>query len=259
MTTPLDVGQRGPTVEIRMTRPDRRNAFDAGLIAALEAAFREAPERPDARVIVLSGEGPAFSAGADLHWMRSSLELSESENRADANRLVAMLATIAECPLPVLARVHGAALGGGAGLVCAADIAIAADDAPIGFPEVRLGIIPAAISPYVVRRVGAGNARALFLTGRAVSGDEATRVGLVHETCPAAELDSRIDRTVRDLLAGGPEALSATKRLLDEVAAPTATDAGPRSAERIAAIRVRPEAQAGIRAFLDRAAPPWRD
>jgi methylglutaconyl-CoA hydratase len=259
MTTPLEVGQRGATVEIRMTRPDRRNAFDAALIAALTDAFREAPDREGARVVVLSGEGPAFSAGADLHWMRSSLELSEAENRADADRLVAMLAAIAECPLPVIARVHGAALGGGAGLVCAADVAIAADDALIGFPEVRLGIIPAAISPYVVRRVGAGHARALFLTGRAVSGEEATRIGLVHETCPPADLESRVDRTIRDLASGGPEALTATKRLLDEVAAPTAPEAGPRSAERIAAIRVRPEAQAGIRAFLDRAAPPWRD
>ncbi len=242
-----------------MTRPDRRNAFDARLIDALAAAFHQAPDRPGARVVVLEGEGSAFSAGADLTWMRSSLEMSESENRADAERLAGMLGAIAECPLPVIARVHGAALGGGAGLVCAADVAIATDDAPIGFPEVRLGIIPAAISPYVVRRIGPGHARALFLTGRAVSGAEAMRLGLVHEACPAAELDSRIDRTIRDLLAGGPEALAATKRLLDEVAAPLAASTVAQTAERIAAIRVGPEAQAGIRAFLDRDSPPWRD
>ncbi len=241
-----------------MTRPDRRNAFDAALIAALTDAFTAAPARAGARVVVLEGEGPSFSAGADLEWMRASLELSEAANEADALRLVAMLDAIAGCPLPVVARVHGHALGGGAGLVCTADIAIAADSLKIGFTEVRLGIIPAAISPFVVRRIGAGHARALFLRGCAIGADEAFRIGLVHGVATVADLDAAVDAAIADLLAGGPGALAETKLLLDEVSAPVAPGAGPETARRIARVRVRDEAQAGIRAFLERETPPWR-
>lgn len=258
MSEPLAISQDGPVVRIRMTRPDRRNAFDAALIAALAEAFGAAPSRPGARVVVLEGEGPSFSAGADLDWMRSGLELSEAGNEEDALRLVAMLESIAGCPLPVVARAHGHALGGGAGLVCAADIAVATDDLKIGFTEVRLGIIPGAISPFVVRRIGPGHARAMFLRGNAISGAEAYRIGLVHAAVPAAELDAAVDAVVADLLAGGPGALAETKLLLDEVSAPSAPGAGPESARRIARVRVRDEAQAGIRAFLQRETPPWR-
>jgi methylglutaconyl-CoA hydratase len=154
--------------------------------------------------------------------------------------------------------VHGHALGGGAGLVCTADIAIAADTLKIGFTEVRLGIIPAAISPFVVRRIGAGHARALFLRGCAIGADEAFRIGLVHGVAPEADLDAAVDAVVADLLAGGPGALAETKLLLDEVSAPAAPGAGPETARRIARVRVRDEAQAGIRAFLERETPPWR-
>jgi len=258
VSEPLALSQDGPVVRVRMTRPDRRNAFDATLIAALAEAFRAAPERPGARVVVLEGDGPSFSAGADLEWMRGGLALSEAENEADALRLVAMLDAIATCPLPVVARVHGHALGGGAGLVCAADIAVASDDLRIGFTEVRLGIIPAAISPYVVRRIGSGHARALFLRGSAIRADEAFRIGLVHAVAPAEGLDEAVDAVIADLLAGGPDALTEAKRLLDEVAAPDAPGAGPETARRIARVRVRDEAQAGIRAFLERESPPWR-
>jgi methylglutaconyl-CoA hydratase len=258
VSDPLAITQDGPVVRIRMTRPDRRNAFDAALIAALTDAFAGAPAREGARVVVLEGDGPSFSAGADLQWMRAGLELSEAANEADALRLVAMLDTIAGCPLPVVARVHGHALGGGAGLVCTADIAIAADTLKIGFTEVRLGIIPAAISPFVVRRIGAGHARALFLRGAAIGADEAFRIGLVHGVAAADDLDAAVDAVTCDLLAGGPEALAETKRLLDEVSAPAAPGAGPETARRIARVRVRSEAQAGIRAFLEREKPPWR-
>jgi methylglutaconyl-CoA hydratase len=258
VSDPLAITQDGPVVRIRMARPDRRNAFDAALIAALTEAFDDAPGRPDARVVVLDGEGPSFSAGADLEWMRAGLELSEAANEADARRLVAMLDAIAGCPLPVVARVHGHALGGGAGLVCTADIAIAADTLKIGFTEVRLGIIPAAISPFVVRRIGAGHARALFLRGCVIGAEEAFRIGLVHGVVPVGDLDAAVDAVVADLLAGGPEALAETKLLLDEVSAPAAPGAGPETARRIARVRVRGEAQAGIRAFLQRETPPWR-
>ena len=258
MTAPLEITTEGPVVRVTMTRPDRRNAFDDRLIVALREAFATAPTLPGARVVVLAGEGSSFSAGADLNWMRASLALSEAANQADALALADMLAAIAGCPLPVVARVQGHALGGGGGLVCAADIAVAADDASIGFPEVRLGIIPAAISPYVVRRIGAGAARALFLTGRPVGPDDALRLGLVQADVPVAAIDEAVAGVVRDLVAGGPEALAATKRLLDEVAAPLADGVGEATAERIAAIRVGEEAQAGIRAFLERERAPWR-
>jgi methylglutaconyl-CoA hydratase len=169
-----------------------------------------------------------------------------------------MLDAIAGCPLPVVARAHGHALGGGAGLVCAADIAVASDDLRIGFTEVRLGIIPAAISPFVVRRIGPGHARALFLRGNALRAEEAFRIGLVHAVAPAEELDAAVDAVIADLLAGGPGALAEVKLLLDQVAAPAAPGAGPETARRIARVRVRDEAQAGIRAFLQRESPPWR-
>jgi methylglutaconyl-CoA hydratase len=255
---PLAISQSGPVVRVRMTRPDRRNAFDAGLIGALADAFHDVPSRAGARVVVLEGEGPSFSAGADLDWMRGGLALGEAENEADALRLVAMLDAIATCPLPVVARAHGHALGGGAGLVCAADIAVASDDLRIGFTEVRLGVIPAAISPFVVRRIGPGHARTLFLRGNQLRADEAFRIGLVHLVAPADGLDGAVDAVVADLLAGGPNALADTKRLLDEVAAPAAPGAGPETARRIARVRVGDEAQAGIRAFLQRESPPWR-
>jgi methylglutaconyl-CoA hydratase len=258
VSAPLAISQAGPVVRVRMTRPDRRNAFDAALIAALAETFGEVAARPGARVVVLEGEGPSFSAGADLDWMRGGLELGEAQNEADAVRLVAMLDAIAGCPLPVVARAHGHALGGGAGLVCAADIAVASDDLRIGFTEVRLGIIPAAISPFVVRRIGPGHARALFLRGNALRAEEAFRIGLVHAVAPAEELDAAVDVVIGDLLAGGPRALAEVKLLLDQVAAPAAPGAGPETARRIARVRVRDEAQAGIRAFLQRESPPWR-
>jgi methylglutaconyl-CoA hydratase len=256
---PLRTKQDGTVVRVTMTRPLRRNAFDAPLISALHDAFRGVATLPQARVVVLAGDGSAFSAGADLDWMRAGLDLDTASNERDAIALVDMLAAIAACPLPVIARVHGAALGGGGGLVCAADVAVATLDAAIGFPEVRLGIIPAAISPYVVRRVGAGAARELFLTGRQVRGEEALRLGLVHHLVPDAfALDEQVKRVVADIVAGGPAALRETKRLLDEVAAPFAEGVGRETARRIARVRVGEEAQAGIRAFLDRKAAPWR-
>jgi methylglutaconyl-CoA hydratase len=258
MAAPLQVTQNGPVVRITMTRPERRNAFDAALIAALTDAFRAAPARPDARVVVLTGEGSSFSAGADLDWMRGGLELGEQENAADALRAAEMLAAISTCPLPVVAAAHGHALGGGAGLVCAADIAIATDDLRIGFTEVRLGIIPGVISPYVVRRIGPGSARALFLTGRAIGAAEALRIGLVHAVTTAPELSAVVEATVAELVAGGPLALNETKLLLDEVTAPLGDGIAEGTAGRIARVRVSDEAQAGIRAFLDREAPPWR-
>ncbi len=249
LRTALDT--RG-VLRVTLTRPEQRNAFAADLIDDLTQAFREAPGLPGSRVVVLAGDGPSFSAGADLTWMRSSLALSHAENERDALALADLFAAIATCPLPVVARVQGHALGGGAGLVCAADIAVASTDASIGFPEVRLGILPAAISPYVVRRIGPGAARALFLTGRAVDAGRAVALGLVHEVVAADALDDAIARVVDDLLAGGREAIAATKALLDEVTAPLEPGVREATARRIASLRVGAEAQDRLGAFLDR-------
>jgi methylglutaconyl-CoA hydratase len=246
----------GAVLRVVLDRPDRRNAFDAALIAELTEAFRQAPAS-GARCVVLAGEGRTFSAGADLEWMRGALELPEDANRDDALRLADLFAEIAGCPLPVVARVHGPALGGGAGLVCAADVAVLSEDAVIGFPEVRLGILPAVISPYVVRRIGGGAARALFLTGRAVDAGSALRLGLADAVAPADALDGAVAEVVHDLLLGSPAALAAVKELVDAVAGPAPAALREETARRIAAIRVGDEAQAGIRAFLERSRPPW--
>ena len=256
--TALRIEDDGPVVRLTLDRPARRNAFDAGLIAELTEALRAAPGRPGARCVVLTGAGAAFSAGGDLRWMAASLELSPDENHADALGLAELYALVRSLPLPVVARVQGPAIGGGAGLVCTADVAVAADDATIGFPEVRLGLVPATITPHVVERIGDGAARALFLTGRIVDAHEALRLGLVHRVVPAQELDAAVAAAVDDLLAGGPGALAETKRLLLDLPLLVPAAAAATTAARLAAARRRPEAQAGVRAFLARERPPWR-
>jgi methylglutaconyl-CoA hydratase len=230
-----------------LARPERRNAFDAALIAELTEAFSDVG---DARAVLLAGDGPTFCAGADVEWQRSSIDLSYDENVEDAMRLYRMLETVDGCPAPVVARVQGYALGGGSGLVACADIVLAGDDAVFGFSEVRLGIIPAVISPFVLRRIGAGPARRLFLTGERFDAATALEVGLVHEV--AADLDEAVERALGDLLAGGPEAVRAAKRLVRE--RPEGLDTARIAAER----RTSEEGQEGLRAFLEKRAPAWR-
>jgi methylglutaconyl-CoA hydratase len=243
----LHVDRDGPVVRITLARPERRNAFDAGLIAELHAAFADVG---DARAVVLAGEGEVFSAGADVHWLRASLDLSVEENEADALRARRMFQTLDACPAPVVCRVHGAAMGGAVGLVACSDIAIAGEDTVFALSEVRLGIIPAVISPFVVARIGPGAARRYFLTGERFGALEALRIGLVHEV--AADLDEAVARSLEDLLAGGAEAVRAAKRLvLDD---PLDDETATRLAER----RTSAEGQEGLRAFLERRSPRWR-
>src|SRR5256714_4199841 len=204
-------GERdGDVLRVTLARPERRNAFDAELIAELTAAFADVG---DARAVVLAGEGESFCAGADIEWQRSAIDLSFDENVEDARRLYRMCETIDHCPAPVLARVQGYALGGGSGLVACADVAIAADDAVFGFSEVKLGIIPAVISPFVLPKSGA-HARRYFLTGERFDADTALRIGLVHEVVD--ELDAAVRRVLRELLASGPQALPHAQRLIRE-------------------------------------------
>jgi methylglutaconyl-CoA hydratase len=242
----LRVERDGELLRITLARPDRHNAFDADLIGELAEAFVGVGR---ARVVVLAGEGKSLSAGADVDWMRASVDLSQDENVADANALRRMLEAIDGCPAPVVARVQGFALGGGAGLVAAADIAIAAPDAVFAFSEVKLGIIPAVISPFALAKIGTSAARRYFLTGERFDAETALRIGLVHEI--AGDLDAAIDRVVAELLSAGPHAVRWAKRLIRE------RPDGPETARWIAERRASDEGQEGLRAFLEKRPPSW--
>jgi methylglutaconyl-CoA hydratase len=243
----LRIERDGEVLRVTLSRPDRRNAFDAALIAALAEAFANFGE---ARAVVLTGEGESFCAGADVEWQRSSIELSYDENVADYRRLYRMLQSIYRCPAPVVGRIQGYALGGGSGLVCCTDVAIAAPDAVFGFSEVRLGIIPAVISPMVLARIGPAAARRYALTGERIDAETALRIGLVHEV--ADDLDAAVGRVVSDILAGGPIAVREAKRLVLEPG--DEEDLLARAAER----RTSEEGQGGLRAFLEKRTPAWR-
>jgi methylglutaconyl-CoA hydratase len=244
----LRVERDGELLRVTLARPQQRNAFDAALIAELTAAFADVG---DARAVLLSGEGPSFCAGADVEWQRASIDLSYDENVEDAMRLYRMLTAIDGCPAPVVARVHGYALGGGSGLVACADIALAADDATFGFSEVKLGIIPAVISPFVLPRIGSGAARRYFLTGERFGAATALHIGLVHEVVPPGELDDAVARVLGELGTAGRQAAREAKRLIRE---------GPRdeeTAKLAARLRAGDEGQEGLRAFLERRRPSW--
>jgi methylglutaconyl-CoA hydratase len=243
----LRVEQAGGTLRVTMDRADRRNAFDADLIRDLTEAFADVG---DARAVVLAGEGESFSAGADVDWMRASIELSYEENIADARRLRMMLDAINTCPAPVIARVQGHALGGGCGLVACADVAVAAPDAVFAFSEVKLGIIPSVISPFALAKIGESAARRYFLTGERFDAQTAFRIGLVHEL--AAELDTAVERIVAELRTAGPEAARHAKQLVLERPDSLGTE------RRIAQRRTSDEGQEGLRAFLEKRKPTWQ-
>ena len=237
----------GDVLRVTLARPERRNAFDAALIAELADAFGDVG---DARAVVLSGEGSSFCAGADVEWQRASIDLSYEENVEDAMRLYRMLEAIDSCPAPVVCCVHGYALGGGSGLVACADIAVAWPDAVFGFTEVRLGIIPAVISPFVLSKIGAAGRR-YFLTGERFDADVALRIGLVQEV--AVDAGEEAEAIVESLLEGGPEAVRAAKQLVRE--RPQGIETARIAAER----RTSAEGQDGLRAFLERRPPGWAE
>jgi methylglutaconyl-CoA hydratase len=244
----LRIERDGDVLRVTLSRPDRRNAFDAALIAELAEAFADVG---DARAVVLAGEGQSFCAGADVEWQRSSIDLSYEENLEDYRRLYRMLQAIDRCPAPVVGRIQGYALGGGSGLVCCTDVAVAALDAVFGFSEVRLGIAPAVISPMVFARIGPAAARRYILTGERIDAETALRIGLVHEVVD--DLDAAVDRVVADVLAGGPMAVREAKRLVLEPG--DEEDLLARAAVR----RTSEEGQEGLRAFLENRPPAWRD
>ncbi|MDE0960878.1 MAG: enoyl-CoA hydratase-related protein, partial [Planctomycetota bacterium] len=254
----LKVLKNGARADVILARPEVRNAFDGPLIAELRDTFNSLDLDLTIRVIVLSGEGKVFCAGADVNWMRDSIDLTPDENRNDALRMARMFSSISSARCPVIVRAHGAALGGGAGLVCASDITVAAEDCFFAFSEVKLGILPSVISPHAVAKIGASQARRYFLTGERFSAEVALRIGMIHEVCKVDQLDARIDQLVEEILGSAPEAVQEAKTLICEVSGlPSPDSLAEFTANRNAARRASHEGQAGLNSFLERKAPPW--
>ncbi len=248
--------QQGPVSRIKLNRPEVRNAFNVELIQELESSFRQVEKDPKARVVVLSGEGGFFCAGADLNWMKSFVGASRETNEKDAQKLVQLLTYLNEFPKPLVVQVHGAAVGGGVGLVAVADIAIAVEETLYSLAEVKLGLIPAVISPFVISKLGVAASRRYFLTGEKFSNEEAHRYGLIHEEVVSEDLESRTSEIVQNLLSSGPEAIRESKKLIRKVSS-NAGDLTDYTVKKIAELRVSLEAQEGISAFLEKRKPSW--
>lgn len=266
----LQVERRGPVLQVSLNRPDVHNALNASLIAELTALFSSLADSGNgpmdngddagggnARVVVLRGTGPSFSAGADLNVMRTAATATRAENEEDARALPAMLDAVEACPLPVVARVHGAALGGAMGLLSVCDVVVASEGALFGFTEARLGIAPSLISPYVFRAVGVRQARALFVTGERFDAGHALHIGLVHRVAGQDGLDDAVDATVKSILQCGPVALAACKKLTRVVPTLGAENARAFTIEVLATLREGGEGREGLSAFLEKRAPSF--
>jgi len=255
----LKISQRIPGVaQITMSRPEVFNAFDEAMIAQLGQAFDDLISDDSVRVIVLAGDGKHFSAGADLQWMQRASKESQEWNLADARRFAAMLGKIDACPKPTLARIQGAALGGGVGLACACDIALAADNAKFAVSEAKFGILPAVIGPYLTNAVGKRQARRLALTMTRIGAEEALTIGLVHQVSAIDKLDSTVDATAQELLAGGPNAQREIKALFAQLeVGPVTDEVRELTAQAISRVRGSGEAREGFAAFLDKRPPNW--
>ena len=250
----LLVEEADGVVTVTLNRPDVHNAFNDELIGEAIELF-SAIATPARRAVVLRGAGANFCAGADVNWMSRMMSYTRDENTRDSANLAKMFAVINSCPLPIVGRVHGAAIGGGVGLVAVCDIVIAGRDAKFGLSEVKLGIMPAVISPYVIAKIGASHARALFLTGERFDVERAQRIGLVHRV--ADDLDAAVNDTIAQLKTSGPEAVRECKKLIDFVSSHDLVDAIPYTIEAIAARRVSEEGQRGMKAFLEKKKAPW--
>ena len=250
--------RRDDVVEyLTLNRPDVRNAFNEQMIAELTAWAAAINADDDVRVAVVQGAGKVFSAGADIAWMAKALEYTHDDNVRDANAAARMFAALDTLPIPLIGRVHGAALGGGSGLAAVCDVVVAEEDAVFGFTEVKLGILPAVISPYAVAKIGRSAARELFLTGMRFNALRAKEIGLVHAVVPGTELDTITGMYVNEFLSGAPDAIATAKALIPRVWARGASDAAGLTAEAIAAQRVSKEGQEGLRAFLEKRKASW--
>jgi methylglutaconyl-CoA hydratase len=248
----IQIRSQDGVARVTLARPEVRNAFNAEVIRELRDAFLALSNDGAVRAVVLSGEGKAFCGGADINWMRGALDLSYEQNVGDAQAMSDMFRAIDRCSKPVIGRIHGAALGGGAGLTAVCDIAIAAPETIFGFTEVKLGIIPAVISPFVLAKIGVSQARALFLTGERFDAQRAMAIGLVHEVVALDALDAAVERVLDELRTAGPNAVAAAKALIARVSAATYDETRAITAAAIAKQRVSEEGQAGLRAFLER-------
>lgn len=244
---------------VTLNRPDVHNAFNDAMIRELTEAFVDIEKRPEVRAVVLSGEGKSFCAGADLNWMRKVKDYSYDENLRESLALSEMLYAIYASPKPTIARVHGAAIGGGTGLVAVCDIAVAASTAKFSFSEVKLGLIPACISPYVVKKCGEGKCREFFLTGERLTADKALSAGLVNAVAPPEELDAAVGNYLTHLVSSGPEAIRTCKELLRKVPQMSHDEVKRYTAEVIARIRISDEGQEGMGAFLEKRRPEWTE
>ena len=259
-TTTLEVRREGAVARVFLNRPEVRNAFNDGVIAELRQTFAALGTDPSLRCIVLGGHGKAFCAGADLAWMRAMADYDWERNRADAQALADMLWTIYSCPVPVVGRIHGDCYAGGVGLAAVCDVLVAVDTAGFCLSEAKLGLLPATIGPYVVRAMGEQAARRWFVTAERFDARQAQAMGFVHEVCAADALDAKVDGLVATLVANGPMAVRACKRLVQDLAG-RPIDAALRAdtARRIADIRASGEGRAGVQAFLNKQRPPWQE
>jgi len=255
----LKIQRDGPVAHLCLARAEVHNALDDQLIDELTRAAKELGSDAAVRVVILSGEGKSFCAGADIGWMKSVMGYTLEESQADSHRLATMLRALDRMPKPLVARVHGVALGGGTGLVSTCDVVVASSETRFAFSEVRLGILPAVISPFVLRRVGQGVARALFLTGERFAAERALAIGLVDRVCEREALDQQVQEVVEHLLKGGPQAQSAIKELIPAVSGMTPEEAANLSVEANVKARTSPEGQDGLGAFLEKRRPSWLD
>jgi methylglutaconyl-CoA hydratase len=258
MSDTVIVARDGGVARVTLNRPDKRNAFDPEMIGAVRAVFEGFAHDAALRVVVLAGAGPAFCGGADISYMQASLAWTPEQNQEDSMKLAGMMKALNTCPVPVIARVHGVALGGGAGAIAACDRVVAADDTKFGFTEVKLGIVPAVISPFVVAKIGETHARALFMTGERFDAARALHIGLVHDVVPSANLDPAIQAIVSEVLSAGPSATRLAKEIALNVGRMAPSDVGAWTGRRLASQRTSEEGQEGLRAFLEKRDPSWR-
>jgi methylglutaconyl-CoA hydratase len=252
------IEQDGPILRVTLNRPEVRNAFDEEMIQAISAAALRASEDQSLRAVVLAGNGKAFCAGADIAWMAKAIAYSRQENLSDAEDLARLLERLDTLPAPVIGRIQGSALGGGVGLAAICDIVVAADDAVFALSEVKLGILPAVVAPYVLRKIGISAARELFLTGARFDAVRARQIGLVHEVVPEADLDAAVKRRVDEVLTAGPQGVATAKALIREIAGAPPDHVIGVTTNAIATQRVSDEGQEGLRAFLEKRKPSWK-
>lgn len=256
---PLSVEISEAVARVTLNRPHFRNAFNSQLIEELTATFLDVAKRPlgEIRAVVLAGAGDLFCAGADVNWMRTSLDFTHEQNVADAMRMAEMFDQINRCPVPVIGRIQGAALGGGVGLAAVCDVVVAAEDAVWAFSEAKLGIAPAVISPYVLAKIGRSHARALFFTAERFDSRRARQIGLAHIVVPQEQLDAEVEREVREIKSSSASAIARAKELIGTVPGLPPSEAMELTTQTIAALRVSPDGQEGLRAFLEKRKPGW--